>query len=214
MKTAKNDVSNGATGSRKQSSLPVDSRRETSGPKSRGKPAKPAGQERVSEFTNDADFARHYDVSTRTVQSWRKAGMPCHAQGRRYLYRPAETTPWIEAYRRGPARGASDDPLSPATTVKLLTAAEKLKQERLKAAKMERQARVEEGNVLSRDEWELYAIEVCQLARDRFMRLPILLCKHIPQKYHRVMRQEGDAEARKILTEMARHLSVTSLKEK
>ena len=116
------------------------------------------------------------------------------------IYEPEQTDPWVALQRKD----NSTDDLSPATKLKLAREAERLKQERLKAAAMERSEAVELGNVLARDEWELFAVEVVQQARDRFMRLPKMLCKHVPRKYHRVLQTEGEGDVRKICAEMAR----------
>jgi hypothetical protein len=155
-------------------------------------------------ITGDAKLAKRYGVSTNTIAAWRLAGLPCTGggRGRLFVYQVRETDPWVELHRK-PQEAAS---LTPQTRVKLSREAEKLKQDRLTTTKMEHAAAVAAGNVLPRDEWELFAIEVVQQARDKFMRLPKMLCKHVPAKYHRVLQVEGEADVRKICAEMARHL--------
>jgi len=151
----------------------------------------------------DQALAVHYGVTPKTVYAWRQAGLPCEAEGRLFLYRLADTDPWVDAHRQL----KESEGLTPASRVRLQREKAKLRQERLKAAGMQRDEDAATGNVLRRDEWELFAVEVVQQARDRFMRLPKMLCKHVPQKYQRVLQREGEADVRKICVEMARALA-------
>jgi hypothetical protein len=171
-------------------------------PKNRPKQAAKSKNAGEAEIRGDLEASRRYGVSTRTVKSWRDAGMPHRKEGQQCIYLPSETDPWVDLQRRP----SETQNLSPATKLKLAREGERLKQDRLKAAAMERSEAVELGNVLPRDEWELFAVEVVQQARDRFMRLPKMLCKHVPAKYHRVLQAEGEGDVRKICAEMARCL--------
>lgn len=151
-------------------------------------------------ISNDQELARHYKVTSKTVFDWRNKGLPCTAQGRGYVYDLDRTDEWVEAHRQE----TKLDEKSPAARVRLAKEKAKLRQERLKAAAMEREEKVAVGNILPREDWELFAVELIQQTRDRFMRLPKLLCKHVPQKFHRVLQAEGESEVRKICEQMAR----------
>ncbi|MDE2100781.1 MAG: hypothetical protein KGL39_26280 [Patescibacteria group bacterium] len=152
----------------------------------------------------DIEAARIYGVSTRTIKTWRDEGMPASKDGREYLYFREKTDPWVELKHRA---AADNGDLSPIGKVKLARELARLRKEKVEAGRAERQEEAELGNVLRRDEWELFAIEVVQKARDRLMRLPKMLCKHVPRKCHKVLQTEGEADVRKILEEMARDLA-------
>ena len=151
----------------------------------------------------DLDAARRYDVSTRTIKTWRDEGMPHERDGRECLYNPAKADPWVELKRKA-GDGAN---LSPVTKVKMARELAKLRKEKVEASQAERKEEAELKNVLRRDEWELFAVELIQKARDQIMRLPKMLCKHVPRKCHRVLQAEGERDVRKILDEMARDLA-------
>lgn len=150
----------------------------------------------------DQELAKRFAVTTKTVYSWRQAGLPHTLEGRIAVYVVAEADEWVELHKRKAEEG-----LTPAARVRLQREEEKLRLDKLAADRKQREADAEAGNILRRDEWELWAIEVVQQARDRFMRMPTLLCKHVPSKYHRVLQHEGRADVRKICEEMARLLA-------
>lgn len=155
------------------------------------------------QIVGDQELARHYVVTPKTVYSWRQIGLPHREEGRQYVYDLDKTDPWVEVQQRAKP---STQELGPGAKLKLAREAERLKQDRIKASMMEREEAAALGNVLNRDEWELFAIEVVQQARDQIMRLPKMLCKHVPAKYRRVLQFEGERDVRKILEEMARSL--------
>lgn len=147
-----------------------------------------------------AEAAKLLGVSRRSVHDWIASGCPAKSGGR---YDLAAIREWRDANRKPARDTAASGELG---AVRLRRERERLRQDRLKSRALKREDLAASGNVLSRDEWELFAIEVVQLARDKFMRLPVLLCRHVPQKYHRILRAEGDADVRKICDEMARGL--------
>jgi len=104
------------------------------------------------------------------------------------LGRPLEATRYCSA----------SDVSQEAAALRLVRDKARLNQELLKARAMEREEQAASGNVLPRDEWDLFAIEVVQQARDRFMRLPRLLCKHVSPEYHRVLQTEGARSAKNL----------------
>lgn len=166
----------------------------------------PANSNPPTEICGDQELAKRFGVSAKTVYAWRQAGLPHRKRKRIAVYDAAQASEWITLHRKR-SEPTDAEALSPAARIKLLKEEAKLRQERLKAAAMEREDAAATGNVLPRDEWELFAIEVVQHARDRFMRLPKLLCKHVPRKYHRTLQHEGEADVRKICEEMSRALA-------
>jgi Spy/CpxP family protein refolding chaperone len=173
------------------------------GGKRRPKRAAPVKPVEEAGIRGDLEVAKRYNVSTRTIKSWRDAGMPHTREGRQCVYKTAETDPWVELQRR------TDESLNltPASKAKLRREEARARREEVEAARAEREEEIELGNVLGRDEWELFAIEVVQKARDQFMRLPKTLCKHVPRKFHAVLQREGENDVRKICEEMARDLA-------
>jgi len=151
----------------------------------------------------DQKLGAIFGVSTKTVYAWRLAGMPCRPAGREFTYDLKTVRPWVEAYRRN---NSSEGEMSPFAKVKLGKEMELLKLARVKAAQAEREEEVARGNVLDRADWELFAIESIQMARDALMRIPMNFCKHVPAKYHRTIREEGKREIERILTQLARNL--------
>ena len=156
-----------------------------------------------AEIRGDQALARHYKVVTKTIYTWRQGGLPCRKEGREFFYRLSETDPWVELQRKT----NETLNLTPAGKAKLRREEARARKEEVEAARAEREQEAELGDVLPRDEWELFAIEVVQKARDRFARLPKMLCKHVPRKFHAVMQKEGDSDVRKICEEMARDLA-------
>jgi hypothetical protein len=57
-------------------------------------PPRQRGRERWEPWVTDAVVARHYDVSTRTVRRWRKAGMPSRMFRSCRRFRLSEVEAW------------------------------------------------------------------------------------------------------------------------
>lgn len=91
--------------------------------------------------------------------------------------------------------------------IRLATAAQKLRQEKVKAEQLERKNEQEKGNILPRDEWELFAAELITVARDRLQTIPQSLCRLVPPEFHAAMLTEGAQSVRRILEELSRSLS-------
>jgi hypothetical protein len=144
--------------------------------------------------------AARYEVSTRTIQEWVADGLPHEGPPRSRVFYPDVTDAWVEAHRK---KGKGQEP-EKAVAAKLSVLESKAEQERLRAERMAREEAAALGNVLRRDVAELYMIECVQKARDRFLRLPVNLCRHVPKKFHNALRKEGQAEVRKICEELAR----------
>lgn len=126
-------------------------------------------------MTGDKDFALHYGVSTRTVQTWRDKGMPCEkTASRQYVYDLDKTDEWIDAFRATEANESAE-------IYKQLDEA-KLRIDLAKALKLERDIERDAGNVLMRDEWELFASECIIAARDAFIGLTKQFRRHLCKK--------------------------------
>lgn len=84
---------------------------------------------------------------------------------------------------------------------------EKLRLERAKADKAERENEIAAGNVLPRDEYETFVREVISVARDRLTLIPRDLCRYVPEKYHKVLQREGAKVIANITDSIAEALS-------
>ena len=169
--------------------------------KSEKQAAPPKPEPRI--ITGDLELAQHYGVTTKTVYLWRQAGLPYTGDRAPYAYDLSKTDDFVEAIRSGGADASGD---TDAKKVTLKSKLAKLRIDEVNARRAELEQEEREGNILDRAVWELYAVEVVQKARDAFMRLPILMCKHVPKKLHAVLRKEGENEVRKICDEMARDI--------
>ena len=155
-------------------------------------------------ITGDSALALEFGVTTKTVYSWRMAGLPFKREGRRYVYDRRQAEEFVRIHRR-PVDGISSDA---ALKVRLLIAEAQQRQERLKAAKMEREEAAEVSNILLRDEWDLFKVDVVRHARERFGRLGEILCRHVPANCRRVLRSQCNDDVRKIIDEMDRYLAM------
>ena len=142
------------------------------------KPAKQAKTKQKDReiVSGDLALSKRYGVSTKTIQNWRGNGLPCIDRGHGFDYDVAETDPWVEAYRLEHA----DDEKSNSLARQIREA--ELRQELAKADKAEREEEAARGNILPRDEYELFASETIQNARDQLLRIPRLLRTHLCKK--------------------------------
>ena len=120
----------------------------------------------------DTALANHYGVSTKTIQNWRGKGMPCEPHRHGYKYDLEDTDGWQAAYRDD-VDDLDDD------EVRKETRKATLRLETAKAEKLERENQIENKNILRRDEWELFAIELIQQARDELINLPNHCKRHL-----------------------------------
>ncbi len=119
--------------------------------------------------------ADRYDVSTRTVQDWIKKGLPAHGPARRRHFYASQTDPWVADFRR-----ASDNDGEPSPRAELLQ--EQTRRERARAEREERQNQVDAGELVPRREYELFATEMIQEARDALLRIPHQYKRHLCKK--------------------------------
>jgi hypothetical protein len=91
-----------------------------------------------------------------------------------------------------------------AKRIKLALQTEKLRQEKIKSERAEREERLAEGSLIPRDEYELAMIEQITMARDQILTLPKLLARIVPQRYHKKLLSEGDRKIRNVLEQLSK----------
>lgn len=139
------------------------------------KPAAKTKDEPKRIVDGDDEFAEFYEVSTRTVQTWRKKGMPCEkTNARQYQYDLDLTDPWVATFRK------ADQTAAAAEINQKINDAE-LRIKLATALKKERELEREAGNVLLRDEYELHLVERNQRVRDFILSIPQQMRKHMPR---------------------------------
>lgn len=147
--------------------------------------------------SGDTALARHYKVSTKTVQNWRGVGLPCIDRGNGFDYDLDETDPWVDAYR------AESTPDEEVGSLNRQLKAAKLRAEIAEANRLEREEEEARGNILPRDEYELFATEQIQEARDQLLRIPKLMKPHLCKKCHTKI-QELEKQIKTALERLAR----------
>lgn len=162
--------------SAKRSPSKATSKSPTSKPKKPVAKKPPAKTPEVSEFLSGQDAAgKHWGVTPRTIQTWVKNGMPVSGSQRKQIFYIAECDPWVEAYRNERLDG---DSLKLNEELKR----EKLKQEVLKSKELERKDLIAEGELVSREEYDLFAAECVIEARDQFLTIPKEMRRHLCKK--------------------------------
>lgn len=126
--------------------------------------------------SGDPSLAKHFGVSTRTIYQWRCAGMPCEDHGRYFDYDLDQVEPWVSSYR-----SEVNDPEEGGSLNRQLKEA-KLRVELAEAARLERLEEQARGNILPLDDYQLFATETIQNARDQFLRLPKEMKSHLCPK--------------------------------
>lgn len=140
---------------------------------------KPAAVEPETTRTIVGDFelGQHYGVDKKSVYNWRKDGMPAtKLPGNKWEYDLDQTDPWVAAKRHV---GDVDDELN---SIRKEIALTKLRTERAKAASLERENELAEGNVLDRTATELKITEALQAMRDSLLRIPTVFHAHLCKK--------------------------------
>lgn len=111
----------------------------------------------------------------------------------------------IQRWRQEQDRKGSDTSHT-LTKLKLGIQAQELRIKKVRADQAEREEQLAQGNILPRDEYELFAREVITIARDRLQAIPQTLCRLVPKEFHSAILTEGKDHIRRILTELARAL--------
>lgn len=147
--------------------------------KSKAKPkAEPVKAPRT--IVGEHEAGLHYGVSSKSIYNWRREGMPAkELPGNRWEYNLDETDPWVAEKQQ---KAAQDEELAKIRKQKEET---KLRIEKAKADQAERKNQLEEGNVLERDTWELFAAETIQEMRDGILRVPTFFHGHLCKKCQR-----------------------------
>ena len=159
------------------------------------RPAKKPASEVVA---SQKEAAEKLGITDRALRQWVKEdGFPDCSAG----YDVAAIRTWREALGR---KGSTVD--RRVKRLKLRALREQVRIKTAEADKREREENEAKGNILNRETYELYVIECEQKARDRLLRLPKLLCRCVPKKFHATLQREADSELRKILEELVRDL--------
>lgn len=135
-------------------------------------------------------------ITARQLRNWQKEpGFPDCSSG--------YDLERIAAWREQTARKGSEES-DQARKIKLAIAGQKLRQEKARADKAERENEIAKGNILPRDEWEHGLIEMVTVCRDALMAIPRELCRFVPKKYHKRLQTEGEKMVRRHLDHLAR----------
>ena len=103
---------------------------------------------------------------------------------------------------RAATLNSPDEDADNVKAIKRQISAEKLRQEHVKAERLERQNAVELGEIVDRHDWEIGCVELVTVCRDSLLHLPRSLCSIVPKKYHRAMIAEGTAIVEKALADL------------
>lgn len=163
--------------------------------KKQKKEPEPVPERRI--ISGDQALARTYGVSTKTVQNWRGVGLPSIDRGNGFDYDLNETDPWVAAYR---TEGDGDEETG--SLNKQIKEA-KLRIELAEADRLEREEEQARGNILPRDEYELFATETIQNARDQLLRIPRLMKSHLCSKCHKKL-QELEKQIKTALEQLSK----------
>lgn len=146
----------------------------------------------------DKAFSEHYKVSTRTVQTWRDKGLPHDEIGHnKYRYDLNRTDEWVEAFRK------HDEDTDSIGFKKELNEL-KLRAERTKVERLEREEQEARGNILPRSEWEAFVVELIHVTRGQLLQLPKQARRHMCNKCGKKVPDEIDKLIRKALSHLAK----------
>lgn len=81
---------------------------------------------------------------------------------------------------------------------------EKLAQAEIETRRLLREEQVELGNLLPRDEYQIFANETIAEARDAFLNLPVEMRKHIPAKHRQKIIDELETQITTALNRLAK----------
>jgi phage terminase Nu1 subunit (DNA packaging protein) len=147
----------------------------------------------------DKAIAKHYERSTRTIQTWRDNGLPHEPlPPNSYRYDLDLTDPWVAAF------SDQSDESPEATEVRHKISLAKLRTELAKAERLEREEKEATGNILPRDEWESFAVELVHVVRGQFLQLSKQARKHMCAKCQKTVPAEIDRLIDKSLQHIAR----------
>lgn len=147
----------------------------------------------------DKAIAKNYSVSTRTIQNWRDAGLPFETvKPNWYRYDLDETDSWVETFR------SQDSDQSPIQKLKYEIEEAKLRKELANAERLEREEEEAKGNILRRDEWESFAIELIQVCRGQLLQLGKQTRRHCCAKCQKTVPIELAKLVDKVLQKLAR----------
>ena len=149
------------------------------------------------------EAARLLGVSVRTLADWKTMiGFPDCSFG--YVIDA------IRDWRAATLASRDTEAGAEVKAIKRKISAEKLRQEHVKAERLERQNAVELGEIVDRHDWEMACIELVTVCRDSLLHLPRSLCSVLPKKYHRKLIAEGTAIVEKALAALVAGLESVS----
>jgi hypothetical protein len=168
-------------------------------------PVAPPAIEARETILGDEKLSRRYDVSTRTIQSWRKAGMPHEPAGRnRYRYDTSKTDPWKVVHEK--KAGVDSDPDSFKAKQAILK--EKAEQEAIETALLRNKLGKEEQNLIERRTIELAIATILTQFGDWCEQLPEIIdgecCKSCKAKIGKRLKEELDKRREDLADDLAR----------
>ena len=81
---------------------------------------------------------------------------------------------------------------------------EKLAHAEFETRRLEREEQIEIGNLLPRDEYQIFANEIITEARDAFLNIPVEMQKHIPAKHRAKITDELNKQIETALNRLAK----------
>lgn len=140
--------------------------------------------------TSRKDAAKELDVTPQTLSGWRVA--PWFPEDGVKLDKRGRAIDWnVSAIRIAKNESQNESHSKKSQEIRLLQETAKLEKLQRENRTEERAEQIEEGNILPRDDWVRFAMEVIGVARDRL--------KDVPKRLARLV--DGEELQRKVITE-------------
>lgn len=167
------------------------------------------GSDRIEDtFTAVAEACGITDMALRkhvkNGSAWWPKGTVTQVNGR-WKVLPGGGEKIFDAYKAAKPfmKGAQDPEI---TEIKRQIELQKLRQLQMQTAKMERQEEFEQGNILPRDEYEVFCSEVLKLIRDQQLSMPKQLASLLPKQLQSKFIEEGTRLMVRIINQAAQRL--------
>lgn len=166
---------------------------------SKPKAATPRTKPKAERFIDgDKAFSKHVGKSTKTVQNWRDKGMPFEElEPRKYRYHLDQTEPWIQL------NGKDDEDSDERKQLRVDREKARLRSDIAKAMKVEREEQEAQGNILPRDVWESFVVELVYVVRGMFLQIPKQSRRHCCSKCAKTVPVEMEKLITKALHKLA-----------
>lgn len=129
-------------------------------------------------------FAKHCGVTTKTVQNWQDGELPfTDLGGNKYEYDLDLTEPWVATFH---AKSAKDPE---ALKVRSQREDARLRLDLVDAEVAEMDLAARKGNILPRDEYELFLIEHNMLVRDSMLAIPKQMRRHLGPNSQKILHE-------------------------